>query len=218
MMRRTRAVLLIAVSITAAAGIPSAMAAIRSSTAVAAPSADGVTMQDRYGVVRYDTARHRWVVANESPLRSSGLTGVSCSPATGVLTVTFTPLSTIGTFTVDEDDAYAGRYAAGATTTRNSMAITIRKVSTGAAVSCAAPQLRVPGSSLQLWVHGTISAPPTTSAPIPEIPGTHTPTPPPLPSITRPSSNVPTQPSANVATPPPLAGDDSDTDTPSEFD
>ncbi|WP_199516332.1 hypothetical protein [Nucisporomicrobium flavum] len=197
MMRRHASVLLVAVGIGVAAGLPYALTAARKSPT--APEAAGtVTVQDRYGVVRYDTAKHRWVVAGESPLRGSGLTGVSCSTTTGKLTVSFTPLSTIGTFTVDEDDVYAGRYAAGATVTTKSLTITVRKVSSGAVVSCNSTQLRLAGSSLQVWVRGSVvSTSPPTTAPTP-----------PAPSPTRPSTSPTALPPTTVTAPPPITDSD----------
>ena len=128
---------------------------------------------------------------------------MSCSSGSGILTVSFTPLTSIGTFTVDEDEAYAGRYAAGAAPTTRSLAITFRKVSTGARVSCNAAALRTANSSLQLWVRGTRVSTPTT-----------VPTPP-TPTTTRPPASQPTtSPSQTTQpptiTPPTIPPDDTD--------
>ncbi|MGA5301864.1 hypothetical protein ACPCHT_18180 [Nucisporomicrobium flavum] len=213
MVKRHASVLLAAVAIGVAAGLPYALTAARKSPTAPVAAAGTVTVQDRYGVVRYDTARNRWVVAGEAPLRGSGLTGVSCSSATGKLTVSFTPLSTIGTFTVDEDDVYAGRYAAGAAATSKSLTITVRKVSSGAVVSCNSTQLRLAGSSLQVWVRGSVvsTSPPTPPTTRPTAPSPTSPTPP-APSTTWPPSSPPTLPPTTVA-PPPIT----DSDPPGEF-
>jgi hypothetical protein len=150
-------------------------------------------VEQRYGIVRYDTGAHRWTVLSTPLFQSAGLTGVSCSAATGKLTVGFDSLGTIGTFTVDEDESYAGRYDAGASITADALVITFRKPSTGAVVSCADGQLQIANSNLQVLVIGTVAAPttlpttpPTSPTTVPTTRPTTAPTsaspPPPLPS------------------------------------
>jgi len=152
------------------------------------------TAEERYGVVRYDAGAHRWAILSTPTFQSSGLTGVSCSSSSGVLTVAFTPLASIGTFMVDEDEAYAGRYDAGAAPTTHSLAITFRKAGSGTVVSCNAAELRIANSSLQLWVRG---ARPSTPTPTPPTSPTTTAPPPSSP----PQSSSPTPPTSN-GTPP----------------
>ena len=177
------------------------------SFAVASPRAStqdvsGVAaVEERYGTVSYNAGAHRWAILSTPTFQSSGLTGVSCSSSSGVLTVAFTPLASIGTFTVDEDEAYAGRYDAGAAPTTHSLAITFRKAGSGTAVSCNAAELRIANSSLQLWVRGARAS---TPSPTPSTsPTTRTPTPTsPSPSpSTLPTSNG-TSPTTTPATPP----------------
>jgi len=167
-----------------------------------------IAVEERFGIVRYDAGAHRWAILSTPEFQSSGLTGVSCSSGSGVLTVTFTPLTSIGTFTVDEDEAYAGRYEAGAAPTTHSMAITFRKVATGAVVSCNDSQVRIANSSLQLWVRGALvsTPPPTTqpptTAPTPTKPPTTSPTTSPSTS-TSPTTSTPPSPSPSRTTPTP---------------
>jgi hypothetical protein len=115
-------------------------------------------------------------------------------------------LTSIGTFTVDEDEAYAGRYDAGAAPTTHSMAITFRKMGSGAVVSCNASELRIANSSLQLWVRGAlVSTPP----PAPTQPTTQPAvTEPPPPSPT--NSQPPTDDSTNAPPPPIIDTDPTD--------
>jgi hypothetical protein len=189
----------------AAAAIVAGGAAIAIPVAAAAtpnPARDVVipspgAVEQRYGIVRYDAGAHRWAVLNTPLFQSAGLTGVSCSGSTGKLTVGFAPLGTIGTFTVNEDESYAGRYDAGAAITSAALTITFRKPSTGAAVSCADSQLQIANSSLQVLVIGTATgptggptsptaSPPTVSAPPPITPSAVTP-PPDLPDPSDPA-------------------------------
>jgi hypothetical protein len=168
------------------AALVGAASAAPLSLAVASPQPStqdepaAVTVGERFGVVRYDAGTRRWAILSTPEFQSSGLTGVSCSSSSGVLTVAFTPLTSIGTFTVDEDEAYAGRYEAGAAPTTRSLAITFRKVATGAVVSCNDSQVRIANSSLQLWVRGALvsTPPPTTkpTSPSPSRPPTTSPT------------------------------------------
>ncbi|MEV8506287.1 hypothetical protein AB0368_15835 [Actinoplanes sp. NPDC051475] len=212
-MRRGRTVLLTALAVAGLAATPSALAAVREQPGSPIGPSAAATIDDRYGVVRYDAAARRWVIAADPLLQGNGLTAVSCSPASGILTVSFKPLRTIGTFTVDEDDAYAGRIAAGAIPSRSSLAITIRKTSTGAVVSCNGSAVKVPGSSLQVWVRGTIvntSAP--THTPSAVVPPAETP---PAPPTTKPNISIP--PSASNSTMPPIDSDWVDQDPPGEF-
>lgn len=155
------------------------------------------TSDERYGVVRYDGAAHRWAILSTPAFQASGLTGVSCSSSSGILTVAFTPLTSIGTFTVDEDEAYAGRYDAGAALTTHSMAITFRKVATGAVVSCNESELRIANSSLQVWVRGELSSPPP--------PTTEPTTQPTTQPTTRPPTTQPT--TQPTVTPPPTSSE-----------
>jgi hypothetical protein len=165
-----------------------AAVAVPALTAGAAVPAATPAVAQRYGIIRYDPAAHHWAILTTSPFHASGLTGVTCSSSTGKITVGFTPLATIGTFTVDPDDAYAGRYAAGAAVTATSMVIVLRKASTGAAVSCAASELQVANSSLQLSITGTTA---TTPAPTPSTkPPTTKPTT--TPPTTAPTTHPPT--------------------------
>jgi hypothetical protein len=215
-MRRILA-LLAAVSAGAALAAPISFAAASTPPGAKTPGAGAV--EERYGLVRYDTKARRWAILSTPPFQNRGLTGVSCASKTGILTVSFAPLTSIGTFTVDEDDLYAGRYAAGAVATSRSLAITFRKVKTGAVVSCGAAELRIAGSSLQLWVRGTRAntQPPTTSLPPPSTWPTPQPTtpspPPPMPS-TWPTTPPPTTsgPAASPPTIPPADADPEDQD------
>jgi len=151
-----------------------------------------VSVGERFGVVRYDVGANRWAILSTPEFQSSGLTGVSCSSSSGVLTVAFTPLTSIGTFTVDEDEAYAGRYEAGGAPTTRSLAITFRKVATGAVVSCNDAQLRIANSSLQLWVRGAlVSTPPPTTQPPTTKPTSPTTSPTTSPSPSRPPTMSP---------------------------
>jgi hypothetical protein len=168
----------------AAIAIPVAAAATpRPSRDVVIPPPGAV--EQRYGIVRYDPGAHRWAVLNTPLFQSAGLTGVSCSASTGKLTVGFVPLGTIGTFTVDEDESYAGRYDAGAAITADALTITFRRPSTGATVSCGDGQLQLPNSSLQVLVVGTgtrpTSGPTSPTASPPTVSATPTITPPPDP-------------------------------------
>ena len=160
------------------------------------------TVEERFGVVRYDAGARRWAILSTPEFQSSGLAGVSCSSSSGVLTVAFTPLTSIGTFTVDEDEAYAGRYEAGGAPTTHSMAITFRKVATGAVVSCNDSQVRIANSSLQLWVRGAlVSTPPPTTRPPTTVPTT---SPSPTRTTSPPTSPPPpTSPTTSPSTPMP---------------
>jgi hypothetical protein len=122
-----------------------------------AAAALATSIEQRYGVVRYDATARGWRILTSPAHQNSGLTGVSCSASTGALTVIFDALTTIGTFTSDEDESYAGRYDAGASLSLSSFVIRFRKVSTGASVSCNAAELRIANSNLQLWVIGTVT-------------------------------------------------------------
>lgn len=196
------------------AALVGAASAAPLSLAVASPQQStqdepaAVTVGERFGVVRYDAGARRWAILSTPEFQSSGLTGVSCSSSSGVLTVAFAPLTSIGTFTVDEDEAYAGRYEAGAAPTTRSLAITFRKVATGAVVSCNDSQVRIANSSLQLWVRGAlVSAPPPTTKPTPPpttkpTSPTTSPTPTMPPSPSRPPTASPTMP-PTASTPPP---------------
>ncbi|MFC3384362.1 hypothetical protein [Couchioplanes azureus] len=108
----------------ATVAVPGVLGAVRSQPSQQAATA--VAAEDRYGAVYYDSSARRWAVLSNATNRSCGLTAVACSSRTGVLTVAFTPLATVGTYMVDEDDAYAGRFAAGAVAGTHSMAITFR--------------------------------------------------------------------------------------------
>jgi hypothetical protein len=142
----------------------------------------------RYGILRYDTAHHRWTIVDTPLFQSSGLTGVTCA-SNGTLVVGLEPLSTIGTFTVDEDESYAGRYDAGATIASNALTITIRKSSTGAAVSCRATELQIANSNLQVLVIGTTTPPTDQPTPTWPTPTSIQPTPPsPTPTAAAPPS------------------------------
>lgn len=200
-MRRNLA-LLAAVSVGAALAAPISFAAASTPPGAKTPGAGAV--EERYGLVRYDTKARRWAILSTPPFQNSGLTGVSCSSKTGILTVSFAPLTSIGTFTVDEDDLYAGRYAAGAVATSRSLAITFRKVKTGWVVGCSAAELRIAGSSLQLWVRGTRvnTPPPTTSLPTPSTWPTPRPTTP-SPTPSTPSTSQSTWPTPTSEPPPP---------------
>jgi hypothetical protein len=214
-MRRILA-LLAAVSAGAALAAPISFAAASTPPGAKTPGAGAV--EERYGLVRYDTKARRWAILSTPPFQNRGLTGVSCASKTGILTVSFAPLTSIGTFTVDEDDLYAGRYAAGAVATSRSLAITFRKVKTGAVVSCGAAELRIAGSSLQLWVRGTrVNAQPPTTGPTASLP---TPSTSPTPRPTTPSP-TPSTPSTSQSTwptptseppPPPIDTDPEDLD------
>lgn len=159
---------------------------------------------ERYGVVQYDTAARRWAIASSPPFESKGLTGVSCSASTGVLTVAFTPLDSIGTFTAEEDDAYAGRYAVGAGPNRQNLFITFHRPSTGAVVPCNATELRIPTSSVQVWVRGTPPQQPMPPSTVePSFPLPSQPTPPETPSPGPPpsaSTSVPQPPTTVTGT------------------
>jgi len=173
--------LLIAALAGAAVAIPLQFAAASTVQNVVPPGGPP-TAAERFGIVRYDNGSHKWTLLNTAPNQSSGLTGVSCSSSTGKLTVTFEPMTIIGTFMVDEDEAYAGRYDAGGSASQTALTIIFRKVSTGAVVACDASELRITNSNLQLWVRGSIvgpTSPPTmgpTTPPIPSDPQTTRPT------------------------------------------
>ena len=152
------------------------------------------TLEQRFGIIRFDTGARRWAILSTATYRPSGLTGVSCSAATGRLTVGFTPLGTIGTFTVDEDEAYAGRYEAGASVTAGSMTIVIRKRANGATVPCNARELRIAGSNLQLWIAGTAQP---VASPTPTRPNSGPVSPGPT---TKPTSGPPPEPSESAGT------------------
>ncbi|MCA2218190.1 hypothetical protein [Jidongwangia harbinensis] len=205
-MRRSR-ILLITALIGTAAAAPASLAVASDGRSPTAGTPD-TAVGERYGIVRYDSSARRWAIVSGGVFRGSGLTGVSCAPGTGVLTVTFAPLTTIGTFTVDEDDAYAGRLHAGAALTTSTMAITFRATG-GAAVPCHSAAVRIPHSSLQVWIRGgSAGAPattlPTTSRPpTPPAPGTPTQTPPTTLPPTTPTVTPPT-----TAPPPPVEDPD----------
>jgi hypothetical protein len=187
-MRRSLA-LPIAVLIGAASAAPISLAAASPSrTSLDAPGE--ATVEERFGIVRYDAGAHRWAIVSTPTFQGSGLTNASCSSSSGVLTVGFAPLTSIGTFTVDEDEAYAGRYDAGAAPTTHSLAITFRKAATGVVVPCTASELRISNSSLQLWVRGSlVSSPPPTSQ---STGGPQPSTPPMPPASTPPTAQSPT--------------------------
>ncbi|AGZ46717.1 hypothetical protein [Actinoplanes friuliensis] len=197
-----------------AAIVPISVAAASSTPPKALDVVVPPPVEERFGVVRYDTAAQRWGVLNNATFQSSGLGSVSCSSSTGILTVGFTPLGTIGTFTVDEDDAYAGRYDAGAALTTRSMAITFRKATTGAVVKCNASELRIANSSLQVWVKGAAAVPPTTVPTSPTRPGPASPTAPPTETTGPPTPPPTTQP---TITPPTIDPGTDPEDTPPAF-
>lgn len=194
-MRRAHIVLGVA-AVAAVAAAPTSFAAMRPVTATVPPPATG-SAAERFGSVRYDGAARRWVIAASATERADGLTGVSCSPATGILTVSFSALGTVGTYVVDEDDAYAGRYHAGASATTQRLTVTFRKASSGAVVPCHSGALRIPGSSVQIWVRGTAATPTPPTSPPP--PSTTLPTALPTAVTTR-----PTPPAPPPATTPPV--------------
>jgi hypothetical protein len=158
------------------------------------------TVEQRYGIVRYDTAAHHWTILDTPAFYSSGLTGVACSASSGKLTITFEPLTAIGTFTVDEDESYAGRYDAGASIVPDAMTITIRRPATGTVVPCNASELQIANSNLQVWVLGTYVQP---SASPPTDPPTTTPTTAPPTSAT-PSADASSAPPTVPASSPPI--------------
>ena len=93
--------------------------------------ADAPATDQRYGIIRLDTVTHQWGVLDTAAFKPFGLTTVSCSATTGVLTVGMEPLGTIGTFTVDEDEGYAGRVDAGASIVAGALQIMFRVPATG---------------------------------------------------------------------------------------
>jgi hypothetical protein len=204
-MRRSLAVPIAALIGAASAAPISLAAASPRLTTLAAPSVR--TVEERYGVVRYDAGAHRWAILSTPTFQSSGLTSVSCSSGSGTLTVAFTPLTSIGTFTVDEDEAYAGRYDAGAAPTVRSLAITFRRAGSGAVVSCNDSELRIANSSLQLWVRGAlVSTPPPTTQPTP--PTSQPPTT--QPTLTTPPTSQPPTTQPPTTQPPTISVDPDD--------
>ncbi|MEV6596768.1 hypothetical protein AB0M36_07860 [Actinoplanes sp. NPDC051346] len=212
-MRSSKALLLAAGMVTVA--VPGALAAIRYQPNQEITST--ATVEDRYGAVYYDLKTRRWAILSNATHRGRGLSAVSCSSQTGILTVAFTPLAAVGTYTVDEDDAYAGRYAAGAVAGTRSLAITFRKVGSGSLVPCGSAALRIVDSSLQVWIRGTIassSAAPAPSSVPPVIVEPSSPpeveppppTPPSLPSSSRPPVNGSVPPS--IVSPEPVDEDE----------
>jgi hypothetical protein len=196
-MRRRLAWLGAGVALTAAVAVPVAAAATPPPSHSYPQDQPPGQIEQRYGILRFDTTVHRWAILDTPLFQSSGLTAVTCAP-NGTLVVGFEPLTTIGTFTVDEDESYAGRYHAGASIVSNAMTITIRKPSTGAVVSCRAPELQIVNSNLQVWVLGTTTAPtaptvqPVTTPPRP--PTTAPTAPSPTPSSIPTSAAPPTEP------------------------
>jgi hypothetical protein len=189
-MRRSL-VLLAAGFIAAAGGIGIAVQAANAGPVQPTPPPVG-SPQQRYGIVRYDIAAHRWTILSTPVFQASGLTGVMCT-ATGTLVVGFDPLTTIGTFMVDEDESYAGRYDAGASVGTDTMTITVRRPSTGTAVPCGAPELRIANSNFQVLIVGSEAAPttvpttqPPTTRPTPSTPPTSDPSPSAPPTSTPP--------------------------------
>ena len=209
-MRRRLAFLGAGVALAAAVAVPMAATATPPTARSYPESPPPGQVEQRYGILRFDTSVHRWTILDTPLFQSSGLTGVACMP-NGTLVVGFEPLTTIGTFAVDEDESYAGRYDAGASIVANAMTITIRKPSTGAVVSCAAAELQIVNSNLQAWVLGTRTAPttqptiqPTTQPTVPTAPTTRPPTTAPptfAPPTIAPPSNVPTAPTSPTAPP-----------------
>ena len=181
--------LLIAALAGAAVAVPLQFAAASTVQNVVPPGSPP-TDAERYGIVRYDNGSHKWALLNTAPNQSTGLTGVSCSSSTGKLTVTFERLTIIGTFLVDEDEAYAGRYDAGASASQTALTIVFRKVSTGAVVPCDASELRISNSNLQLWVRGSVVGPTGGPTSFPTSPPTQ-PSPSTVPT-TRPTTKPPT--------------------------
>lgn len=121
---------------------------------IAAPAKTGGDVVQRTGIVRADPATGAWSVLSNPAHTPAGVTGVSCSHATGALTVTFTPVASIGTFIVGMDETYVGRYDAGASAGLDRLVITIRRPSTGEVVACDDPALRLAGSNIQVTLWG----------------------------------------------------------------
>jgi len=120
-----------------------------------APGASTTTVEERGGIVRVDPTTGTWFILDTSAHHNEGLTGISCTG--GTLIVSFTPLTEIITAFVDEDESYTAVYEGGASIGLSSFVITVRRGSTGAVVPCDATELRIHNSNFFVWVRGRVT-------------------------------------------------------------
>jgi hypothetical protein len=114
----------------------------------------GTLAVQRAGIIRWDPAVPGWSVLDTPTHIPAGVTGVSCSAATGRLTVTMVAVGSLSGFQLGGDEVYAGRFDFGASAGLDKLIIVIRRPSTGAVVDCDDPALRLAGSNFQVSVTG----------------------------------------------------------------
>jgi hypothetical protein len=188
---------LLAAAIAVAAGVTS-------STEAGAALVEGDTVVYRGGIVKVDAAGV-WSVA-EGPARAAvGLTGVTCDPASGALTVAYDPFDKLVEGSVQVDLKYFGVYDVAQSAGLDSTKIKFRDAGSRALVGCDDVALRISGSNLYVRAVGVDSPAPTTEPTTdPTSPAATTPPTTQPPVTTAPTS--PTPPPTSQTSPPPPIG------------